>query len=146
GIRDRNVTGVQTCALPIYRTYAQTPPTEVKGLPSQKILSLWLEFEQHTQQERKLGLFQKLLILLRYNRSALRVFLQEPQQVIPYLQRQFYMVRQQELRAERAQLEKKLAEYNFERKMAELTEKSLRLFRAELCQKYSWRQPRPYFE
>ena len=129
-----------------YRTYAQTPQTEVKGLPSQKILSLWLEFEQHTQQERKLGLFQKLLILLRYNRSALRVFLQEPQQVIPYLQRQFYMVRQQELRAERAQLEKKLAEYNFERKMAELTEKSLRLFRAELCQKYSWRQPRPYFE
>lgn len=129
-----------------YRTYAQTPPTEVKGLPSQKIVSLWLEFEQHTQQERKLGLFQKLLILLRYNRSALRVFLQEPQQVIPYLQRQFYMVRQQELRAERAQLEKKLAEYNFERKMAELTEKSLRLFRAELCQKYSWRQPRPCFE
>ena len=29
---------------------------------------------------------------------------------------------------------------------AELTEESFLLFRAELCQKYSWREPRPCFE
>src|SRR5699024_11466545 len=34
GIRDRNVTGVQTCALPIYRTATATAPKE--GIVSMK--------------------------------------------------------------------------------------------------------------
>lgn len=129
-----------------YSTYAQAPRDEVKGLSSQKILSLWLEYEQHAQQESKLGLFQKLSVLFRFNRSALKVFLQTPELVIPYLQRQFYTVRRQELTEERAQLEKKLEQYAFDEKMAELTEKSLRLFRAELSKKFHWQEPRPHFE
>lgn len=68
-----------------YSTYAQAPRDEVKGLSSQKILSLWLEYEQHAQQESKLGLLQKISILFRFNRSALKVFLQTPELVIPYL-------------------------------------------------------------
>ena len=67
-------------------TYAQMPIHELKGLSSQKILSLWLEYEQYGQQERKLGLFQKISILFRFNRSALKVFHQTPELVIPYLQ------------------------------------------------------------
>ena len=129
-----------------YSTYAQAPKDEVKGLSSQKILSLWLEYEQHAQQESKLGLLQKISILFRFNRSALKVFLQTPELVIPYLQRQFYVVRRQELTEERAQLEKKLEQYAFDEKMAELTEKSLRLFRAELSEKFHWQEPRQRFE
>ena len=129
-----------------YSTYAQAPRDEVKGLSSQKILSLWLEYEQHAQQESKLGLLQKISILFRFNRSALKVFLQSPELVIPYLQRQFYVVRRQELTEERAQLEKKLEHYAFDEKMAELTEKSLRLFQAELSEKFHWKEPRQCFE
>ena len=129
-----------------YNTYAQAPKDAVKGLSSQKILSLWLEYEQHAQQESKLGLLQKISILFRFNRSALKVFLQRPELVIPYLQRQFYVVRRQELTEERAQLEKKLEQYAFDEKMAELTEKSLRLFRAELSEKFHWQEPRRRFE
>ena len=129
-----------------YNTYAQAPKDEVKGLSSQKILSLWLEYEQHAQQEGKLGLLQKISILFRFNRSALKVFLQTPELVIPYLQRQFYVVRRQELTEERAQLEKKLEQYAFDEKMAELTEKSLRLFRAELSERFHWQEPRRRFE
>lgn len=129
-----------------YNTYAQAPKDEVKGLSSQKILSLWLEYEQHAQQESKLGLLQKISILFRFNRSALKVFLQAPELVIPYLQRQFYVVRRQELSEERAQLEKKLEQYAFDKKMTELTEKSLRLFRAELSERFDWRKPRRRFE
>ena len=129
-----------------YSTYAQAPKDEVKGLSSQKILSLWLEYEQHAQQESKLGLLQKISILFRFNRSALKVFLQAPELVIPYLQRQFYVVRRQELTEERVQLEKKLEQYAFDEKMAELTEKSLRLFRAELSEKFHWQEPRQCFE
>ena len=129
-----------------YSTYVQAPKDEVKGLSSQKILSLWLEYEQHAQQESKLGLLQKISILFRFNRSALKVFLQAPELVIPYLQRQFYVVRRQELMEERAQLEKKLEQYAFDQKMEELTEKSLRLFRAELSEKFHWKEPRKCFE
>ena len=129
-----------------YNTYARAPIDEVKGLSSQKILSLWLEYEQHAQQESKLGLLQKISILFRFNRSALKVFLQTPELVIPYLQRQFYVVRTQELTEERAQLEKKLEQYAFDEKMAELTEKSLRLFQAELSEKFHWKESRQRFE
>ena len=62
-----------------YNTYTQAPRNEVKGLSSQKILSLWLEYEQYAQQENKLGLLQKISILFRFNRSALKVFLQAPE-------------------------------------------------------------------
>jgi superfamily I DNA and/or RNA helicase len=129
-----------------YDTYAQAPRDEVKSLSSQKILSLWLEYEQHAQQESKLSLLQKISILFRFNRSALRVFLQAPELVIPYLQRQFYVVRRQELMEERTQLEKKLDQYAFEEKMAKLTEKSLRLFRAEVSEKFHWQESRRHFE
>ena len=129
-----------------YNTYAQAPKDEVKGLSSQKILSLWLEYEQHAQQKSKLGLLQKISILFRFNRSALKVFLQTPELVIPYLQRQFYVVHRQELTEERAQLEEKLEQYAFNEKMAELTEKSLRLFRAELSEKFYLQEPRQCFE
>lgn len=130
-----------------YSTYAKGLRDEVKGLSSREILSLWLEYEQHAQQESMwASLLQKIAILFRFNRSALRVFFKAPELVIPYLQRQFYMVRQQELTEERVQLEKKLERYAFDEKMAELTEKSLRLFRAELSEKFPWEEPRRCFE
>ena len=129
-----------------YNTYAQAPRDELKGLSSQKILSLWLEYEQHAQRENKLGLIQKISILFRFNRSALKVFFQTPELVLPYLQRQFYMVRRQELVGERTQLEKKLEQYVFDEKMEELTEKSLRLFRAELSEKFHWKEQRRCFD
>ena len=47
--------------------------------------------------------------------------------LIHIFQRQFYVVRRQELTEERAQLEKKLEQYAFDEKMAELTEKSLQM-------------------
>lgn len=129
-----------------YATYKQAPAEELRGLTSQKILALWLEYEQHAQRESKLGLLQKISLLFRFNRSALKLFLQMPELVIPYLQRQFYVVRRQELTQEKLQIEKKLEQYTLEDKIAELTEKSLHLFRAELSTQYPWRKARPRFK
>lgn len=129
-----------------YNMCGQISGSEVKGLSSRKILSLWLEYEQQARQERKLGLLKKISVLFRFNRSALNVFYQEPERVIPYLQHRFYLIRKDELMEEKAQLEKKLEQYNFEEKTAELTEKSLRLFRAELSTRFHWTEPRRCFE
>lgn len=91
-----------------YNTYAQAPRNEVKGLSlSKDLISLVRIRAKYAQQENKLGLSKKISILFRFNRSALKVFLQAPELVIPYLQRQSYVVRRQELTDERAQLEKK---------------------------------------
>ena len=129
-----------------YRTYAQAPRENLSGLSSQKILNLWLEYEQHAEHESRLGLLKKLSIMFRFNLSALKIFLQSPELVIPYLQRQFYVVRQRELTEERIQLEQRLANYSFSEKMEELTEKSLRLFRTELSNAYPWKEERQTFE
>ena len=66
------LTPEQHCFGEYYSTYAQAPKDEVNGLSSHKILSLWLEYEQHARQESKLGLLQKISILFRFNRSALK--------------------------------------------------------------------------
>lgn len=129
-----------------YQTYTQAPQENLSGLSSQKILNLWLEYEQHAERESRLGLLKKLSIMFRFNLSALKIFLQVPELVIPYLQRQFYIVRQRELIKEKAQLEQRLTNYSFFEKMEELTEKSLRLFRAELSNIYQWKGERRVFE
>lgn len=129
-----------------YATYSNTPTENLDKLSSQKILSLWMEFEQHAEYETRLGLLQKLSIMFRFNRNALKLFLRSPELVIPYLQHQFYSVKRGELEAEKRELTRKLEHYAFDAKMDELTQKSLRLFRAELAVHYPWKGNRRRFE
>ena len=129
-----------------YATYSGAPTEGLDKLSSQKILALWMEFEQHAEHASRLGLFQKLSIMFRFNRNALKLFLRSPELVIPYLQSQFYSVKRRELEAEKQELNRKLEHYAFDTKMDELTQKSLRLFRAELTTRYHWQSNRQRFE
>ena len=129
-----------------YATYSDAPTESLGKLSSQKILALWMEFEQHAEHESRLGLLQKLSIMFRFNRSALKLFLRSPEWAIPYLQSQFYAVKRRELEVEKQELNCKLEHYAFDAKMDELTQKSLRLFRAELATRYHWRNNRRCFE
>ena len=58
-----------------YATYGDAPTESLDKLSSQKILALWMEFEQHAEHESRLGLLQKLSIMFRFNRNALKLFL-----------------------------------------------------------------------
>ena len=129
-----------------YATYRDVPSESLNKLSSQKILALWMEFEQHAKHETRLGLLQKLSIMFRFNRGALKLFLRSPELVIPYLQNQFYFVKKQELENEKDTLNRKLEHYSFDEKMDELAQKSLRLFRAELATRYPWKSERKRFE
>ena len=129
-----------------YATYRDAPSESLNKLSSQKILALWMEFEQYAEHETRLGLLQKLSIMFRFNRGALKLFLRSPELVIPYLQNQFYFVKKQELEDEKETLNRKLEHYAFDEKMDELTQKSLRLFRAELAARYPWKSGRKRFE
>ena len=94
-----------------YATYSDAPTESLDKLSSQKILALWMEFEQHAERETRLGLLQKLSIMFRFNRNALKLFLRSPELVIPYLQHQFYSVKRGELEAEKRELTRKLEHY-----------------------------------
>ena len=116
------------------------------GMDSNKLLNLWLEYEDCAESGKSLSWFRKLLLLFRYNRAAVKLFSESPDTVIPYLQNQYYMVKEAELRQERAELEAKLANYQFDEKMSELSAESLRLFRSELARRYRWEAERVKFE
>ena len=129
-----------------YSTYHGEPTDNLSRLSSQKILELWLEFEHLTERKKRLGLLQKLSIIFRFNRDAVKLFVNTPELVIPYLQSQFYLAKRRELENERQELALKLKQYTFDEKMDELTQKSLQLFRAELAVKYEWKTSRRRFE
>ncbi len=50
------------------------------------------------------------------------------------------------METEKQELNRKLEHYAFDAKMDELTQKSLRLFRAELAAQYHWQSGRQRFE
>lgn len=129
-----------------YDSFEEISDIELKGITSQKILSLWLEYERYTDKNSKIGLLKKLSIIFRFNRSVLNLFLRRPELVIPYLQNKFYVTKTGELELERKTLEKKLAEYSFDKQMNELAEKSLLLFRDKLEKRYHWKETRRRFE
>lgn len=129
-----------------YSGRAQGFQNEVKGLSSRKILSLWLEYERYAETRRGLGLLRKLSVMLRFSRSALKIFRCNPDRGIPYLQSRFYAARRQELMKAQARLEKQLERCAIPEKMEELTEKSLKLLRADVCGAVSGKRERPRFE
>lgn len=129
-----------------YSTYHKEPIVNLDLFSSQKILELWLEFEHFIEQKKRLGLLQKLSIIFRFNRDAIKLFVNTPELVIPYLQNQFYLTKRRELENERQKLTLKLRQYAFDEKMNELTQKSFQLFKAELAAKYEWKNNRRRFE
>ena len=118
--------------------------TAFSKLSSGKLLSLWLEYEHHA--DKKPGFFKKLLIALRFSRAALDIFKYIPEEAIPFLQDLFYKTKLQELQSEKLSLEDKLRNYRFETKMEELRTKSMKLFKAELAQRYAKNPRRAIFE
>lgn len=128
--------------------YQSCPDTKLAAskLSSKKLLALWSEYENQSRQDEPLDFLKRVSIVFRYHFSALKLFRQSPEETIPYLQQQFYLKRQEELKAEKNQLEQKLEHYALDSKTAELTEKSLRLFRDEAANAYPWGLPRMQFE
>ena len=129
-----------------YATCGDVLTESLDKLSSQKMLALWMEFERYAEREMRWGLLQKLSILFRFNRNALKLFVRSPARAIPYLQNLFYSVKRRELEEEKQELNRKLEHYAFDAKMDELTRKSLQLFRAELAARYRWQGDRQHFE
>ena len=119
-------------------------PKQLSKLTSGKLLSLWLEYEFNSG--KKIGFLKKVFISIRFSRAALSLFSHVPEDAIPFVQDLYYKNKIAELCEEKKSLEAKLRDYHFDAKMKELSEKSMKLFKAELACRYQWRQPRAIFE
>lgn len=119
---------------------------QFSGLTSGKLLSLWVEYEDHSERNVRIGFFRKLWIAFRFSKAALSIFRKIPEDAIPFLQNVYYKHKISELNAEKENLENSLKNYHFQEKMKELSEKSMMLFKAELAKRYHWRSARPVFE
>lgn len=117
---------------------------KLSKLTSGKLMSLWLEYEFNSG--RKIGFFKKLFLALRFSKAALVLFSKVPEEAIPFVQDLYYKNRIAELDREKKSLETRLQQYRFDSKMNELSEKSMRLFKAELASRYHWQGPRVIFQ
>lgn len=126
------------------RGEAKIAAAQISKLSSEKLLSLWLEYEHSIGKQP--GFFRRLLLALRFNRAAPSVFKSLPEETIPFLQNLFYQAKLRELQEESRLLKNKLKNYRFDIKMEELRAKSMMLFRGELAQRYGKTMTRPIFE
>lgn len=129
-----------------YQSCHDTELTYQLKLSSTQTIALWNEYEVAARNNKKHSFFVKLRILFEYNYYAFKLFFQKPDPVIPYLQKQFYIIKSAELHKELDYLKLRLDNYAFDAKIKELAEHSIRLFRHELAQRYQRNKSRRRFE
>ncbi|MGN0707943.1 MAG: AAA domain-containing protein [Faecalibacterium sp.] len=126
--------------------HSQIDTRALEHLSSEKLVSLWLEYETFAESGVKLGFFKRVWFSLQFGKAARVVFRHVPEDAIPLFQKIYYQTKIQELYAEKELLENKLQDYHFDEKMIELSSLSMQLFKAELACRYCWEAPRCRFE
>lgn len=113
-------------------------------LTSSQLLSLWLEYEFNSG--KKIRLFRRIVLSIRFGRAVFPLFSYTPEYAIPFIQNLYYKKKTSELHEEKESLKTQLQDFCFDAKMKELSEKSMKLFKAELAHQYQWQQSRSIFE
>jgi superfamily I DNA and/or RNA helicase len=118
---------------------------------SQEALKLWLlcESERFVQKNKILALFERILSFLLFNRKELlieKMLKTYPlESLITIFQGRFYELKQSELAQSVAELSHQLESFDFNAKMKEYSENSMKVFRSSLGGRYSL-QERPIYE
>ncbi len=119
------------------------PPIFPESLSPQKILSFAQEYEWLSSSGKKIGLFKKIAMRLTYRVKRMK-FSADFKEISAHCQRSFYERRLKILSDERRQLENELAIFNFEEKLKEYVELSMRFFQNHLYKRYKDRMRRIY--
>ena len=113
---------------------------------STEIIRLWLDYEDIFMKDGPLSFFKAILLLFQDGIQVLRSFRKDQSSFFQAIQNEFYKKRIKELKEERKGLEAKLQDYSFEDKLNTLSQKSMKLFRAEVNMKYGLSHNRQIFE
>ena len=115
------------------------------GKNSEEMLLLWADFEQLEKRNKKINLFFKIKLLIKYGVFTLKFYKYSLDQIILFLQNSFYFHKEKELQNHITKLEKTLHDYNFDQALNEHRTKSMNLFKLSLSKRYNLRNQRKIF-
>lgn len=153
----QELAGLQTEQLHFeQQTTIDTSVSLRRQMPSVSLLMLWNEL-QAAIEWRPNGLFDRWREAVRWfllKRRIRRLFdgfprhpeRQDLQRFIPLLQRSYYQVRQEELTAEIARIERQLASSDTPAMMSRLSDDSMRYLRSRLAERFGKGHKRPIFQ
>lgn len=112
---------------------------------SGKILSLWLDYQRMVEKNNRVTPIYMLKNLMRYGITSFSFYKDSNEKIISFLQKTYYEHKEKELNGQIEVLTKRLEHYRFENAIKDYSEKSMKLFKAKLAQKYPFIEKRPKF-
>jgi len=113
---------------------------------SQRVLSLWADFAHLQTTNKNISLFFKIKNLFKYGIFSFSFYNYSIDTIIVLLQHSFYILKEKELKNQIVTLEKQLSKYDFDNVMALHSEKSMKVFKTYLSQKYQLSHKRKSFD
>lgn len=114
------------------------------GRSSQSILRFWVREGRRVEEGRPVGLLYRTYVWAVFGGFYLNMIERDNFLTIPLLQDAFYRAKLKELRDEARLLEER--SYDFEENMAAIEEKSMRVFKAQLAERFSSNRGRGVFK
>ncbi len=121
-----------------YKTLVIDLPMPIfsKKISAKQILAFAEEYEYLLTKKPKIGFFKKLSLRLTYKLKNKNFFGADSLIISAYCQNLFYKKRLQDIHARRLSIENQLKDFDFDRKMKEYAELSMKLFKYELYVRY----------
>ena len=105
-------------------------------ISAKQILEFAVEYEYLLSRKPKIGFFKKIALRITYGLKKTNFIGKECKIITAYCQNLFYERKLKEIRERRLLLETKLKSFDFDRKMREYAELSMKLFKCALNDKY----------
>ncbi|WHY72883.1 AAA domain-containing protein [Fictibacillus enclensis] len=114
-------------------------------LNEDKLLHLLIKYEQDLHKE-TISINKKIYNLIAFGIYNFKLYDHSPEEIISYLQENFYRKKIASVSKEIKEMEEKLTKHNFEQKMMEYQIGSMKLFKAKLANKYKFNKERLNFQ
>lgn len=116
-----------------------------RHLSADKLLLFWQEYQGIVEKQRPVVLFYRLLCRFSYGVSLERLLQEPPGAVLCMLQKEYYLLKAQELDAQIEALQAQLRNTDAETLLTQFTTQSMIYFRNALAERYGKSKTRPIF-
>jgi len=115
-----------------------------KGIGSDNIFEFWINLEQLSKARKKPNILQRLILRFKYGIKQKEFYAKPLEDIISFCQAAYYPAKIGEMKNSMQALEQSLAQFAFDSKMKDYTQKSMKLLKAALYTRYN-EQKRPVF-
>ncbi len=109
---------------------------KIHHLNADKSMSLWLETEQYSGNNKTINLLRKIINYFKYRIHDFSFYLDTPDQIILMCQKNWYNEHTKDLESSIKKAEAHLSKFDFNAKIARYSELSMMLFKHKLAHKY----------